>query len=286
MLNRIAPKVFLLVLTGCLISCDLSLTREESVVVPTTDGPTVTAFLCPQDTVHRVRLRYTVPAIGPVDETGFREDLNKTVVELSQGGRTAALVFDAIYQVFSVRASQFTFKAGDNVSLRVQMPNRRVVEASCTIPISRVDSSSIRLEKNVLPSGAEFYRGRWLDIPGEPNYYAFWILRTDYDVRSGEYTIQQELSRLPLDDRNLIDGELVTDPFSFILPRRDSPNGSYEQTEVMVCNTDETYYTYHRILNQIQRDPSPFVESIRLPSNISNGYGAMAGYTRTSLVVK
>lgn len=280
MLNYTLSRLLWVALAGGLVACDLSLSREETAVIPLSDGPTVTVFLCPQDTVHRVRVRYTVPAIGASDENRFREDLKKTMVQLRQGEQVATLAFDSIYQVFSVRARQFTFKEGETISLTVQMPKRSLVQASCTIPARKIDSSSIQLEKVPTPSGDVLYRGRWRDIPNETNFYAFWILRTFYDSRTGAYSVQQELARLPLNDQNLINGEVVTDPFSFIIPRRNAPNGSYEQTEVLVCHTDEAYYTYHRLLGQIQRDPSPFTEPVRLPSNIEGGYGVMAGYNR------
>lgn len=234
MMNHVLFKVLLIALTGWLVACDLSLTREETVIIPVSDGPTVIAFLCPQDTVHRVRLRYTVPAIGSADATWFRGALKKTVVQLHQGERSATLAFDSIYQVFSVRASQFSFKEGQTISLAVRMPSRPLVQATCTIPVSRVDSSSIHLEKLATPSGDLLYRFRWRDIPNETNYYAFWILRTAYDSRTGAYSVQQELARLPLNDQNLIDGKIITDPFSFILGRRNSPNGSFEQSEILV----------------------------------------------------
>lgn len=286
MLDYILIRVLLIALAGWLVACDLSLTREETAVIPVSDGPTVTALLCPQDTVHRVRLRYTVPAIGSADEARFREELKKTTVQLRQGGHSATLAFDSIHQVFSVRAKLFSFKEGETLSLAVQMPGRPLVQATCTIPANKVDSSSIHLEKLATPSGDVLYRFRWRDIPGEGNFYAFWILRTSYDSRTGAYSVQQELARLPLNDQNLIDGEVVTDLFSFNLPRRNAPNGSYEQSEILVCNTDEAYYTYHRLLGQIQRDPSPFTEPVRLPSNIEGGYSVMAGYNRIRIILE
>lgn len=278
-------KTLVLFLYG-LAACTPSLVQEEMVVPTPPAGPTITAFLCPQDSIHRVRVSYTAPAVGTSGEALFLAALPRTLVRLTQDGRSVTLGYDTLRRVFTTMAGQFPLRAGGQISLLVQLPDRPPVNADCTIPASSVDSSSIRWAKSgtMYSDGESLYRFRWRDIPGEPNFYAFWRLTAYYDGDTGRRSVRDEQVQFQLNDQALSGGEVVTDPIS--LPRRiELGRGSYEQTQVLICLTDEFYYTYHRLLSQLRRDESPFTEPVRLPTNVRGGYGIVAGYNRVRITL-
>lgn len=273
-------------LIGCLgAGCNPSLSVEETAIVPISNEPTIMAFLCPQDSVHVVRVSYTAPAIGVSNERQFRADLKKTAVQLSREGQSVGMVYDSIHRLFRVRADQFAVIAGRQYTLSVRMPGRTPAEASCTIPANTIIAKSITWTKiaSTDSDGLPQYRFRWRDFPGEANYYAIWRLTTYYDARFNRPEVRAEQAQFQLTDQGLEDGDVIADPIS--LPAKAAlGNGSFERTEVIVCNTDQTYYAYHRSLLQLRRDENPFSEPVRIASNVIGGYGIMAGYTRVKIV--
>lgn len=269
------------------LGCNTSLSVEETVNIPVSDAPTVMAFLCPQDSVHTVRVRYTTPAIGIISEAKFYADLKKTTVELREGQQSAVLSYDSVQRLFSVRATRFRVEAGKQYSLSVQMPGRPPALASCTIPANTLDLKSIRWGRTggVDYNGVAEFRFRWPDFAGETNYYAFWRVMTRYDAFSNRFEIRDEQTQFGLTDENLVNGEVIADPVG-LLGRADLGGGNYERHEILICNTDQTYYNYHRSLLQLRRDDSPFSEPVRMATNVFGGYGVMAGYTRVKVTFR
>ena len=267
------------VLAGCVP--DLSV--EETARLATSEAPTVIAFLCPQDSVHVIRVSYTEPAIGVSKQLQFYNDLKKTDVWLAHNDQSALMLYDSIRHLFHIRADKFPIKAGLRYSLMVKMPSRDPVQASCKIPANTVAYQSVVWTKmgSVDSDGLPQYRFGWQDVPGEANYYAFWRLTVNY--RSGQSEIQAEQAQFQVTDQGFENREILTEPVS--LPSRvNLGKGNYERTEVLICNTDSVYYHYHKTLLQLRRDESPFTEPVRIASNVRGGYGIMAGYTRIKII--
>ncbi len=265
-------------LSSGLVAC--SQLVEEFVVIPASDAPTVLAFLCPQDSIHTVEVRYTAPAVGQSNKAGFYEDLKRSTVQLTGPNGAGRFDYDSLYRVFRLRSIRFPLRAGQTYSLSVQIPNRTPVTASCTIPATMINRNSVTWINTALDGdGQPLFTFRWSDLPNEVSYYAIFRDITRYDSHDQQLTTESEDAQTTLTDQGYENGTIVAQPVS--LPKKiDYGNGSYSQTVVYICHTDKNYYDYHRTLAQLKRDETPFSEPSRLPSNVTNGYGIVAGYTR------
>lgn len=263
-----------------LMACDgLERSVDDSALVPTTDLPTITSFICPQDTVLEVRVERTLPAVGTrPQQSRIGEAIIGAVVTLTDGVKSVTLTQDLTYfGVYQTAPRSFSIEAGKTYSLRVVIPDGRVAEATCTIPVHAVDKKTVSLEKATSQPGSSSpsVSVKWRDWVGELNYYALY----HYAYYPGKRPSSSSQGiRAYYEDTNRDGQYFVSKPVSV------QPNSVNSRDVFMLCLTDKLYYDYHKAIeaNQLNKD-NPFADPIRMPGNIRGGYGLFAGYNRLDI---
>lgn len=271
--------LLLLPAAGLLWACEPSLQVPEKARVPASDAPTIQGFLCPQDTLHRIVVRYTVPATGRSDPNAFARDLKKGVATLSGPLGAVPMQYDSIYRQFTVPQRLARLEAGGQYRFTLELPGRPPLTARCTIPARRVPPDSIRtVAAGTYAGGTPRYRLEWPALAGGGNFFAFFVLRIRTALPWGHKTVENPTSQLTL---RPIGGRVRSLPFP-IQKIVNSGTVYREDQLAFVCHTDSLYHAFHQALEQLG-DDSPFDEPARLPTNVSNGFGVLCGYNRTEL---
>ncbi|MEA5405541.1 DUF4249 domain-containing protein [Arcicella sp. DC2W] len=279
--------VTLLLFTSCE---DDFLSVEENVNnIPSSTAPTIEAFICPQDTLIKVKLNYTRPIVGTSIYQVWLANVSKAIVTITDGTKTAT--FDKpegnVSSTFTLNVKFFKIEAGKTYTLKVINYDGQQAEATCTIPLNSVDLKKVTVQEiGIGELGGKKYIINWDDIPNEENYYSIYVLDKTYSPGvGGEFYVYvgSEYSEHSITDLNN-DGKRLSSTKSFYLQkRRDEYYGGYSFNEIQVLNTDIHYYRYHKDLaeNAFTQD-NPFAEPIKIYSNIKGGFGIFAGYNRTS----
>jgi Domain of unknown function (DUF4249) len=255
--------------------------EEDAANIPFSTSPTITAFLCPQDTVHKVTLSYTRPVVGKDLSREWSKNVSKAIVMLGNGEQTVRLISGG-GNTFNIKAKDFKVEAGKTYTLNVITYDGQKAEATCTIPTNIVDIKQAKI-KDV--SDVKFettkYLVTWQDIPNEPNYYAVYVLTKYVSVTNKYVSVDQEDSENSITDQNNDNGKMVTKKNFYMTKRQNYNDGSYRTTEIQILNTDVNFYRYHKDLDILKiSGDNPLVEPINIYSNINGGFGVFAGYTR------
>lgn len=270
-------------LISLLIACDgRERSVDDSALVPTTDLPTITSFISPQDTVLEVRVEKTIPAVGTRPQSSrVGEAIVGAIVSITNGVKSVTLAQDLTYfGVYQTAPHLFPVEAGKTYSLRVVIPDGRIAEASCTIPIHSVDRSTVSLEKAASQQGSSFANVsvKWQDRVGEPNYYALYHYYYSFYPGNKRPNSSYQGIRDYYEDVNRDGQYFVSKPVSV------QPDTKSSHNVFMLCLTDKLYYDYHRAIeaSQLNKD-NPFADPIRMPANVRGGYGLFAGYNRLEI---
>lgn len=274
--------LLLLGLISLLAACDgLERSVDDSALVPTTDLPTITSFISPQDTVLEVRVEKTIPAVG-TQSSRAGEPIRDAVVTITDGVSLITLRQNLNYfGIYQTTPRSFSVEAGKTYSLRVIIPDGRVAEASCTIPVHSVDRSTVSLEKSSMNQQSSPFTNvsvKWQDRAGEPNYYA--LYHYYYSFYSGDKVPSSSYQgiRAYYDDTNRDGQYFVSKPISV------QPDSKNSHNMFILCLTDKLYYDYHKAIeaSQLNKD-NPFADPIRMPTNVRGGYGLFTGYNRLEI---
>ncbi len=281
--------VIILFFTSC--DDDFLSVEEKTKNIPSSTAPTIEAFICPQDTVHKVKLNYTRPIVGTSIYQDWLANVSKSTVTITDGTQTAT--FDKpvgnVSSIFTLKAKNFKVEAGKTYTLKVVNYDGQQAEATCTMPKNSVDLKKVTVQEiGVGELGGKKYIINWDDIPNEENYYSIFVFDKTYSPGVGGafyvYTSSEYSEHLITDLNN--DGKRLSSTKSFYLQkRRDQYHGGYIVNEIQVLNTDIHYYRYHKDLaeNALSQD-NPFAEPISIYSNIKGGFGIFAAYNRTSVI--
>ncbi len=279
--------VLVLFFTSC--NDDLLSAVEDVDNIPSSTGPTIEAFICPQDTVHSVRLNYTRPIVGISKYDEWFANVGKAIITISDGTQTATFdkPLNSGFGVFTLKAKNFKVEAGKTYSLKVITYDGQQAEATCTVPLNRVDLKKITVRNTGKhPLGGNQYGISWDDIPNEANYYSIFVfLKTITKSPTGLVYVNtsSEHPEHAITDVGF-DGKRLNSTQNFTLSKREAIyGGGYRENEIQILNTDIHYYRYHKDLaeNALSQD-NPFVEPISIYSNIKGGFGIFAAYNRTS----
>jgi hypothetical protein len=278
--------IFLLFISIFFASCSddgfLSV-EEDAVNIPFSNAPTITAFLCPQDTVHKVQLTYTRPVVGKDLSREWSQNVGKAIVTLGNGEQTVTLKSGGnSSSYFTIKAKDFKVEAGKTYTLNVTTYDGQKAEATCTIPVSKVDLKKVDTKEITDAKYQEKkYLVTWQDIPNEQNYYAVYVFQKDVSrtyVRVGvEYTENS------IADTGINGGQMISTKNFYMTGRQNFTNGEYRVTEIQILNTDINFYRYHKDLEILTiSGDNPLVEPINIYSNIKGGFGVFAAYTRAN----
>jgi Domain of unknown function (DUF4249) len=265
-------------LLASLFACEgIERTVDEMASVPTTDLPFITSFICPQDSVVRVRVERTTPVVGSVPGNSFPgQAISGATVVIADGTQSTTLVQGDFDRVYQTRPHSFTVLAGHTYQLTIQLPNGNKISSQCTVPSAAVPAPGIQGIKDPASGRVRF---SWPNLPGSGHYYAsyYYTYRVYYGVPSGNTAGPQEIFT---DKKDLKAGVFFTKPI-------DVTTLPYETNAFIICHTDKLYYDYQHTIDAltIAKD-NPFADPVRLPSNITGAYGVFCGYNRTVVAYK
>ena len=278
--------LFFLFLGIILSSCstdDFLSVEENSANIPSSSAPTISAFLCPQDTVHKVQLIYTRPVVGRDLSREWSNNVGKAIVTLSNGDQTVLLKSSGVNN-FTIKAKDFQVEAGKTYTLNVTTYDGQKAEASCTIPLNRVDIKKAKTKDVVDVKFQDTkYLVTWEDIPQEKNYYAVYVLTKYVSITNKYVSVDQEDFENSITDEGNDGGKMATKKSFYMNKRQNFDDGSYRITEVQILNTDVNFYRYQKDLETLKiTGDNPLVEPISVYSNVKGGFGVFAGYTRAN----
>ena len=278
--------IFLLFTSLFFASCsdDGFLSVEEDIAnIPVSNAPTITAFLCPQDTVHKVSISYTRPVIGKNTYPEWIKNVGKAIVTLSNGEQIVTLKSgENSSGYFSIKAKDFKVEAGKTYTLNVTTYDGQKAEATCTIPLNKVDLKKVNTKEVTDAKYQEKkYLITWQDISNEQNYYAVYVVTKE--VRRTYTYISQEYSEQTISDQGNEGGKMITKKSFYMTGRQNFTNGEYRATEIQIMNTDVNFYRYHKDLEILTiSGDNPLAEPINIYTNIKGGFGVFAGYNRAN----
>jgi hypothetical protein len=227
-------------------ACDGDLLSvEETANVPVSTAPTVSAYLCPQDTVHTVLLSETSPVVGKRFSQAWNQNVGRSIVTLSDGDKTVTLKsVNPSSFTFTIKAEEFKVMAGKTYTLRVTTYDGQEAEATCMIPLNRVNiaTADTKLVANTASQQKE-YLVSWQDIAGEPNYYSVYVFQkivpNKFEINN-YVTIPSEDSENNILDTGVDGGGMITRK-SFVMKPKINYTEAYEVTEIQILNTDEHF---------------------------------------------
>lgn len=271
-------------------SGDFLSVEELNVNIPSSTAPTITSFLCPQDSIHRVTLTYTSPVVGVNKIDEWTTNVSKSIVTLSDGTQTVILKSDSDNnRIFYVKSNVFAVVAGKTYTLHVTMYDGQQAEATCTIPLNRVDISKADTKEvtntttNIGGVQEKKYQVTWQDIPNEVNRYAVYVVAERYNFTTREKQVDYDQTEYGINDSGNEGKELSSQSSFSMRTRQDAGGGFRYVSEVQILNVDSHFDKYHQDLQVLKRSAdNPKDEPIRIYSNIQGGFGIFAGYTRAS----
>ena len=280
------PYLFSFFITLFFASCstDDFLSVEEDIAnIPVSNAPTITAFLCPQDTVHKVSISYTRPVIGKNTYPEWIKNVGEAIVTLSNGEQIVTLKSgENSSGYFSIKAKDFKVEAGKTYTLNVTTYDGQKAEATCTIPLNKVDLKKVNTREVTDAKYQEKkYLVTWQDIPNEQNYYAVYVVTKE--VRRTYTYVSQEYSEQTISDKGNEGGKMITRKNFYMTGRQNFTNGEFRVTEIQILNTDINFHRYHKDLEILTiSGDNPLVEPINIYTNIKGGFGVFAGYNRAN----
>ena len=234
--------------------------------------------------IHRVTLSHTRPVVGKNTYPEWSKNVGKAIVTLSNGEQTVTLKSGGnSNDYFTIKAKDFKVEAGKTYILHVTTYDGQKAEATCTIPIHKIDiQKADTKEVTDVKFQDKKYLVTWQDIPNEPNYYAVYVITKEVRRNYSTY-VSQEYSEQTISDQGNDGGKMITRKNFYMTGRQNYTNGEYRVTEIQILNTDMNFYRYHKDLEILTiSGDNPLVEPINVYSNIKGGFGVFAGYNRAN----
>ena len=246
----------------------------------------VSAFLCPSDSVSYI----SVTSNQPVYQIVMQEETPGVLSGIITDG-IADIKLDTVETGFVFRKNQMPLVKGRTYTVKISSNKGICAESSTTIPafsnfMIEIDTAT------VVHDGNGFYDSwkelklstEFSDNPEETNYYSVTGKFTGYKTNSGMETRKYK-ERLWFEESFLKDQNKDEDnriKLDLWFYRSLSYYDSAFIT-VFVMNTDESYYLYHKSLEEYSGSDNPFSEAKPVYSNIKGGLGIFTSYTLDSV---
>ncbi|WP_439879847.1 DUF4249 domain-containing protein [Pontibacter sp. MBLB2868] len=283
--------VFLLVGVAILTSCERD--ADNIKLMDVSSKLAVISYISPQDTIVKVQLQRTQPAIGKELSQEQRKVSNATVT-ISDGANVATLNYNPDADEYRTAVNMNNVVAGKTYYLTVTTPDGFSASASCSIPavtnIAITDiATSYVLEPDYTGDELRNYKValKWKDAPEAKNYYRvlgsfMYKIRDTYGqvhTQVEELYSEHNKSYLYKDDM-LENGSITSDKFYFYR-NMSNADGSKIKLNILLLVTDRNYYLFQDALHRQQQfDGNPFAEPTILYTNIKGGVGVFAGYNQ------
>ncbi len=289
------PLIATILLAWCATSCVEMVTNVD---FPEQDPKVVVhAFLSPADTAAMVMLTWSIPITESHHHGDLRFIDNAQVFITDKKQADTQLVYNASRKLYTVSTDVFRIEADQSYHLRVEVPGKPMVTASCYVPPPNNSLHFINIDTipNAWSSRILVDYG-FTDIPqSKINYYAALVYR---DVLAQDHASDSIYSRkiafTPVGgDRYFSNIGLEGHDFRLRAESQyydygwddDEDGFSHPRTITLLLMTvDEHYFRYHRALeNHYPEDY--FFEASHVYSNVDGGLGVFAGYNRKEVVI-
>ncbi len=258
--------------------------KQANVKLPITKSlPVMYSYICPDDSLIRLKLLATSPLYSNVDESSPVSDADVKISNNEQG--TANLVFNQSTKYYELKTNIYPIMPGQVYKMTVTTRNGDVATAETQVPNSAVPINSLVLESTVINGQIkDRFKVFFTDEPGRANYYRIEALQYYVSKSSVTDTIETNTSI------NELYGDMNHDGESVYLAGMNNYNYSQEYNiflyyDVFLYNCSLSYYNFHKSLNNYSGNDLS-AEPTRIYTNVNGGFGCFGAYMRTSLRYK
>ena len=263
--------LFLFLLALSLFSCE----QDADIKLPETDPKlVVSCFISPDVDSVMAFIDWSRPVFSSEDVERPNDNLE---VSITDGSSEAFFQYDFSIGQYVLSLAEYPLALGVEYTLRVKAPTGEEVVAQTTIPteLPLIESATLDSSNYVNNFGEEInefiYKTTLRDNSSDFQYYRFIYYNEDFWFPGESYSyIEGQNYR---DDESLVDGKIyVEENITYY-----GYNGAVSNKRLAVLNCSESYYRYHKTL-QNQNFGNPFAEPTIVYSNIEGGLGAFGAY--------
>jgi hypothetical protein len=253
-----------------LVSCE----QEADIELPDTAPKlTVSCFISPEQDFVTAYITWSRPVFSTNDDRPV-DDLE---VSITDGSSEAFFQYDVNIGQYVLSLAEYPLALGVEYTLRVKAPTGEEVVARTVIPAELPSIESATLDSSSYSNSFweeinEFtYKTTLTDNSSDFQYYRFIYYNEDVWFPGKEYaSIEGQSYR---DDESLVEGKIyVEENITYY-----GYNGAVSNKRLAVLNCSESYYRYHKTL-QNQTFGNPFAEPTIVYSNVEGGLGAFGAY--------
>ena len=263
--------VFLFLLALSLLSC----MQDADIKLPETDPKlVVSCFISPDVDSVMAYIDWSRPVFSSED---VERPIDNLQVSISDGSSQAFFQYNFNIGQYVLSLAEYPLALGVEYTLRVKAPTGEEVVAQTTIPaeLPLIESSTLDSSNYMNNFGEEInefiYKTTLLDNSSDFQYYRFIFYNEDFWLPGKLYTSIEGQSFS--DDESLVDGKIYVEQNITYY----GYNGAVSNKRLAVLNCSESYYRYHKTL-QNQNFGNPFAEPTIVYSNIEGGLGAFGAY--------
>lgn len=277
--------ITVLVITSSIItSCE---TDATNIRLPEYEPKLVIAgFLSPSDTATYIRVMQN----GMLYYDNAHVSLGRESVFISNGEsevQVDTVTFKkTIGSIYKLDYTRMKIEYGKTYSLKITTDKGYKAEASCTVPEKRsfnLDIDTITVYEKNWPKLA--VRAAFKDIPGESDYYKISIYA---GVRRKEPDTGWSIRPVRIDEPLFTDYKM--DGKELVTITLDGINWQMTYDSVYIVarlyHLDESYYRYHKSLDDYEGGDVPFIEPTMVYTNVQGGLGVFTAYAVDSAVLR
>lgn len=243
----------------------------------------ITSFISPSDTLSRIYVSSNQRLYGFTEQPEYPGDLTGTI---SDG--TNEIELDTTSFGLSFSHDRMPVIPGKTYTLKVASSNGLYAEATATVPQQReilikVDTTTRETDDymtvSILALDIEL-----TDYPGEKNFYNVIGKLTGYKSTSNQNSIKSIRYWCEYIDDKVASPDNRIKLESWEVPSLNNYDSAF--IDIILLNTEESYYRYHKSLKNYDSGDNPFSEASPVYSNIEGGLGIFTSYTVDSLVFR
>lgn len=276
--------IYGMLLAGGLTACE----ERVNITLPYEGDKIVVNSLMQPDSVVYVRVTRSVPS-NVYDDSGF-EEIGNAVVTMEQDGTVMSPLQQQVIKGRTYFVTKEKVETGKRYTVRASASGMTPVSANDTLPpapaakdaAAQHSSNRVRFSLQDRPGAKDYYRIRLFAYGPDmqPDTMRAFRLDPAFNNNLIEVITNTGSTSLIMDDSRF-DGKQVT----FVLETEHPINATHMMVEVSALTTDA--YRYFRTANaQLNNNGVLVTEPVIVFTNVSNGYGIVAGINSKRLVFK
>ncbi len=274
--------VFIICCLFLIIACE----KEAKVKLPETKPlPVMCSYICPTDTLIRLKLTYSAPLY-----TSNQVDIFTAVpdadVRISGIQGTAQLIFNSNTQYYELQTNTYPVVPGQVYKMTVITTSGDVASAETQVPFGSIPINDVTLEtiQELYGETSDRIKVSFTDEAGSVNYYRIAALYNyTYPSLIDTTTDDTRINELYSDANH--DGSNTSLSSRYYMFSDSSATYSAEFYDVFLYNCSPSYYSFHKSLKNNSGD-NPFAEPTLIYSNVKGGFGCFGAYTQSKFRYK